>query len=520
MVFPTPSDALAQLASALRAAELSQEWSEINRWVTATEALELEDIGDPWTLEPDELFKSRALAGFSWPPPPPDSEEKFVDAVRALQFLDAWHAPIFPRPGAIYTSLAAHEEARDKLGGSNMLGGDSTGIIIPASAWNRDIDDLVDPHTEALKTLPLTAYDAQIRPSLLRQMLDYTAYMPTTLEVEDPNRPGRFTGRTVRLNYRFTADRPSTDRDLASPIRLGLAPLVEARADAQFNIAGDRYAITPVYPLKRLEIVLDQAFEQDVELLLFPEMSVAEANLGYLSSTILRLFREFGLKNRRTPSLRYVMAGITGPSTNGRYKNFVIVLDRFGREIMRQDKIHRWNLEVTHIERYDLTTDVNPPRELEENIDPADNITLLDLPDLGRVLHLICADSSFNTPADWMLAHCRTDWLHAPIMDQSTRVGTFSADSQWILKRAFRAACLGHNRVAVTNSVMLTCRANDANQAVPAKHAYIVNDVTVGLLLDAMGSDILFERVAVPIPCPTDMLRVIDWQPGWPAFPT
>src|SRR5690606_34474624 len=101
-----------------------------------------------------------------------------------------------------------------------------------------------------------------------------------------------------------------------------------------------------------------------------------------------------------------------------------LVLDGVGEEVMRQHKLFRWDLRADQIDRMGLYGELGfaaPPKhpfQLLENIEPATELMLLDLWDIGRVLNLICADIAFDLPQDWFLQQANLDWIYSPIMDQ------------------------------------------------------------------------------------------------------
>jgi hypothetical protein len=196
--------------------------------------------------------------------------------------------------------------------------------------------------------------------------------------------------------------------------------------------------------------------------------------------------------------------------------NYVIILDSTGQEICRQDKLFRWNLNKTQIERYGLDTDLNAKSaEIKENIVGGTEVVVLDLEDIGRVITLICADVNENAPGDWLLAHVRTDWLNAPIMDKST-CWTFDPKGihgPWVTRRAYRAACASQCKVVVSNSMTLTHRLNRTNTQLCKDQ--IFSQCGIGLLLDGGGAPVFFRQVTTPLRAFSPIVVAELWGDKW-----
>jgi len=60
----------------------------------------------------------------------------------------------------------------------------------------------------------------------------------------------------------------------------------------------------------------------------------------------------------------------------------------------------------------------------------------------------------------------------------------------------------------VTNSMAITCRANDVNRLNPATSGYVASDVTLGLLIDVMSDTLQYQRVATPVTGASDISMV------------
>lgn len=253
---------------------------------------------------------------------------------------------------------------------------------------------------------------------------------------------------------------------------------------------------------------------------MLPELSIDASQLAHLKETVRSQAKQYVLRTREPPCLRYVFCGV-GESPNdaaGAHDNFVVLLDVTGREIMRQRKIFRWDLSPEQVARYGLDHELGTDcrRGLKENIKAADEIVILDLPDIGRVLNLICADMDFNLPGDWLLDHFRIDWLYAPIMDKT--ISDLSRSNgrleTWICERAHRAALGGQSHVIVTNSMALTHKLNAANAKSTSGFPQF-SQCGIALLIDATGERLKYARVDVPLSSASPVLEFRDWGKGF-----
>ena len=313
-------------------------------------------------------------------------------------------------------------------------------------------------------------------------------------------------------------------RALEDALVVAVAPMAISEEDVIFEIpkTASSYGIKPDYPLRDLSITIKDAINKGVELLLLPEAVLNEKHTGRFSRLIRKYSKDYLLKNGEEPRLLYVFAGVSGsPKLNSdRHRNYVAIFDSLGVIVATQEKSFRWNLTQGQIVRFGIISDypwVTPP--LMENIDAAEEICVVDLDGFGRVLNFICADTSFNVPGDWLLTHLRTDWLHAPIMDQSVcwTFYTGGGIGPWITERAHRAACACHGRVLVTNSVSLSHRVNRANQAHGDPRTFAT--CGIGILIDGMKRELTFSHLLVDINQGSPIMELRVWGDGWGPFP-
>jgi hypothetical protein len=527
-----PSIALTQIAGALHTLECADDDGSVAEWLERTSDTLAGELGayavEEWTYEATAMMSLPAIRAVrAWPPEKPENEHEFYCLVKALQCLDRWHRPLSAQSDrTTYPMLEDHETVYNNLFRGRLLAEDERGGLIPAAALARGGKGSIErPDHALLVDDPMVEGPGMgSRPALLRHLLAETVYLPSQLAVENPDIPKSMEGRHVRMSY----VRPPQDLqtlpppDEAKPLRIGIAPLPQRAGDSRLEVmpCKSRYGVRPTYDTARLDEVLMMATEREVELLLFPEMSIAEEHLAHLSRAILNAARG---SPGDLPTLRYVFAGVWGArrSESSHCRNFMVVLSATGTEIFRQNKLHHWNLKEDDLTRYGFAQEFTGlATRLYEDIEPASEVFVADLEHLGRLVTLICADADFNTPGDWMITHLNVDWLHMPIMDHTTVVWGRNGKRTWISKRAQRAAYAGHSRVIVTNSVALTHRMNAENRRNGSSDRCF-SECGIGFLIDATTEDPTYSHIAIPMEeadGPT-ILRCVEWKCGWDRLP-
>lgn len=523
-----PSDTLAQLASAVHRLERSGERKAVEKWLKSALSGEAA-IGEEreWSLSPEELFAGPAFAGLAWPVSTPASESEFVRVARAVFALDRWHRPLVPSLSGPYPKLRAHEEAIDRLQFFDLFGECDDGIILPGRAWAHEhlkFDrEYASDLRAALKNNPLGGAVNQEAPTTVLPLLMFdTTYLPKVLQAQDQD--GVAGSRLVTVRYKRVLGGAGA-AFTAKGLIVAVAPLMEAKNDAEVCRVGRCYGVMPQYPVTRLQEVLNAAVAANVDILLLPETSVAADALPSLSAAIKEACRRHFEATSAPANLRYVFAGVSGPAAaaGGRAQNFVVILDSEGRELARQAKLFRWDLNGDQINRLGLFVDfkmrrrARPSTKMEENIAPADEVVLLDFDDLGRLLNFICADMFSNLPNDWFYQQCRLDWVHAPIFDQHIPpLPTWN----WINDRAYRAAMAGRARVMVSNSISLTCRLNEQNASAPKERSYpTLSECGVGLFIDGGLPAPKYGRLTATVAAPSPKVLMSIWNHKWSALP-
>lgn len=527
----SPSDALAGIAGALFAVECSRDIAneELERWLSeATDRL-MDDLPfdngvDEWTLDSADVL-ILAMRGMKWPISPLKTSEEFFLAVRAVQILDRWHLPLVPSDSPeLLPKRRGHVVVEDRMSADGLFGLSTEGIVIPASAWGRPARERTEwasPNSmiglEPPMPLPMAS-----RPMLLHELLSATAFLPSQLPIQNPQNDSS-SKRHIRLSYLAVTDNVLPTSIQENMEVIAIAPALEMEEDARIEISshGTRYCVRPTYSMERISSIIISALSTDVSTLFFPECAIDAHNVQWMQNEILSLTRSRWKSTGILPKLRYIFAGFSDCDNKSAKAagNFVAIFDSMGREIVRQSKLFPWNLSQSQIERLGFNVDFDVRSDtLYENIELGDELIVCDLPYAGRVINLICADVNEDAPGDWLLAHLRADWLHAPIFDKSA-CWTFDQkgiDGPWISRRARRAALLAATRVVVTNSMSLTNRLNRWN--LRRGDTRIYSDCGIGLLLDSTDEITVIKQVLVPLDHPSPVVAVEVWRDGWPPL--
>lgn len=181
----------------------------------------------------------------------------------------------------------------------------------------------------------------------------------------------------------------------------------------------------------RLARVLEQAYDDDVHLLLMPELMVDEAALGFVSEWLCA-------NNLYDPRIRLVLAGTRHVDASaGQFANQATVLGLDGSVLWRQDKAARFRLPSADFQ--------TPFNECEGPglFEPTQLARVLTLQDsvLGRVLVSVCID----------LLEDRH------VLDLGVDLHLVPALSAGLTRFADRARALGGHRGAATLVINADC---------------------------------------------------------------
>lgn len=329
-----------------------------------------------------------------------------------------------------------------------------------------------------------------------------------TIEAEREGDPERH----IAVEYRRIAAVSDQDpSDPAWPPVIGIVPLAEAEDDLairQFRRDGeDWYDPAPRALGRRAADAIAGLAQQGATFVLFPEVSVHPESLAAIQQA-LRAQAVDG-------PIRYALLGVKEAA--GRPRNRAILLDRCGRVVGEQTKLHCWDLDSDQCRSYDLR-DRND-RLLDcarEDIETGDRFTLFELPDLGRLAVAICEDLGRTEPSAWIASGMMVDWLVTPVMDSGLTT------ERWQAKEGGASSRTGYCRVIVANSMALSHRFNRYCRA-NGEEDKVIEACGVALLFQPRASQASAPRIAcltLPLSDPAPGHACARWTPAdWPALP-
>ncbi len=120
--------------------------------------------------------------------------------------------------------------------------------------------------------------------------------------------------------------------------------------------------------------------------------------------------------------LRLVVLGTRFEARDSMSKpqNQAILFNHQGRELGRQNKLHRWNLNWEQRNKFGISAaNLEAAEMLHEFITPGEEVTIFEIAHLGRALVLICEDLDRDKPGRWLQSNLLLDWVFVPILDAS-----------------------------------------------------------------------------------------------------
>lgn len=347
---------------------------------------------------------------------------------------------------------------------------------------------------------------------LFARYLRHVTYIPSLLDCDDPN-VLRSPGNPITVGYHLWNSSSLQARPMPDNPKVAVAPLAERGCDVSFvpSTCRTKYALQLAYDETRFANALALALEQGVHILLVPEMALPEGDPADFGDRMRNLFLEvnaayFG-RTGKVGELRLVMAGVLGGiREDGYHRNYVVAFDGSGEQPdIEQLKLAHWNLTRREQDQFAITHHQRgqPPLAdpIGENSLPAESLTVLEIPGVGRTATLICADMSQDNPGDWLSLNAVLDWLYAPIMDKSTCWDVsdqLKKKRPWIVRRTYRTARLTRTLVITTNSIALTRWTNEAFRL--GQSTWPVYDKAgIGLALDGRRCPPTYSHLSVPI---------------------
>jgi hypothetical protein len=511
-------------------------WANVNyAWeLRKVERLLLENrefIADPERYPAEDLL---AEINRKWPGGMVISIESIDDIaklVALMQLLDAWHRPIFAAARSLGDGnpqmLKAHSDALELLDLEGRLNRDfANGSLVPRTNLKLQTRDVVEDRD--LSKL--------VAEGLFSSFLEYTLYLPPDLMADHQDdldsRGGR--RKTLRLATIPVRSASALATDPPEIWRMGIAPMAEAGSDVSFvpSACGNFYGLRLHYPVGRIRSVIEKAMLEDVHILLMPEMTLREEDISFTANAIVDARAAFATAhNGRLPVFRYLLAGIlsTPMAPDDEHQNYVMLFDSDGIawNDVRQTKMSHWNLNQADLGMFGIPH-FHPGAAFAdpviEHSAPADTVVIMELPDFGRILTFICADSNHDHPGDWLMRNAQLDWVHAPIMDKSIcwqNSRSVGHNPPWIVRRAHRSAQISRTLVTATNSGALTHWVNGAIErlhSLPTPPAFIFPrfaECGIGLAIDGSKRQLPTQHLTAKWP-DQDIVKIFDLDgSGW-----
>ena len=438
-------------------------------------------------------------------------EKELIDLLSAIQLLDAWHrAIIYDLSGEQWPVLQkAHLDAQSRLLADGAFNSDtSQGKLVPryGQDWRLCPEEWI--LSEIAKDFD-EGFDDSAHLDL-RAYLSFTSVLPNIIEASSPD-DGKGPPRSVDLEYiaSFPAVAPPAPQ---ARHKILVAPALHAEAEVAISVHQERYFVQPVDLCDRMDALAKEAFAAEGTVLFLPEMTLSSGSLTALQAALRKRHGEWSAQVGGQPRLIYAIVGVAEPHGDDT-RNYVAVLTGTGELITEQDKLSRWDLDSEAQQWLGLghVADV-----LEEAIEPSASVKLLELPGLGRLLILICADMNIGEPGNFLYVNGAIDWVYAPIMDRTWRLKRDGKEEDWIVERARRAAIATKGNVVVSNSLPLTLICNRTNDEhglsyPPATHCQ------VGLLLDGRDDRLMSKSLSSELASPAPIISG-DWFDGWEEF--
>ncbi|NUB12491.1 hypothetical protein GAY28_07085 [Azospirillum brasilense] len=246
-------------------------------------------------------------------------------------------------------------------------------------------------------------------------------------------------------------------------------------------------------------------------LIVFPEVTADPATLGSIQTAVRRQAVD--------GPIRYVLVGVRQDGEgDAKPRSTAVLLDRTGAEIFRQTKLHCWDLDADQCRSYDVRgPDGRPLDAAKEFIAPGDGVTIVELPNMGRLAVMICEDLGREQPAAWLCRAKLLDWIVTPVMDAGLTEGRWQAQAGDGSSRA------GSCRVVVANSMAVSHRFNRVCDA-GGEEDKRITDCGVALFFQPRADPAQCSRIrrlSLPIDAPDPGYVAARWEPQtWPELKT
>jgi predicted amidohydrolase len=268
----------------------------------------------------------------------------------------------------------------------------------------------------------------------------------STFSESDPSKT-----RNVRPRFKTFDSIELRNFPAGAELTVGFAPVAQEQNEIEircFERDGRHwYDVCPADLSTRASAVIKDLCDRGSHVIVLPESTMHPEALKAVAKAI----SEHGPGSQ----LCFVIAGTTKRENGaGRPYNEAVIFNHRGRELGRQAKLHRWDLDRDLRSKLDLqVSGLDDSRLLFEFIEPGDEITIFDANEFGRFVVMICEDLGRHEPGTWLRHWGMLDWLFTPILDRSI------SEHRWMDDSGGKAAAEGHCRIVVANSLPLTRRA-------------------------------------------------------------
>ncbi len=292
--------------------------------------------------------------------------------------------------------------------------------------------------------------------------------------------------------------------------KLGIAPIAEDADDLTFTASSrsgrgylDARPTNPDALGQRMAEAVAHLLDRGVGVVALPELVSSGSAIATLQKR---------LRSRPSSGHTPILVCGSGLSTDpcpstGRFFNEATVLTGRGKVLFKQQKIHPFNMAPRRMEQCRVASDpLHPGKPHMEDIAAATVLTVCDLPDLGRIIVMICEDFEQAQPTGVLAFSTRPDWIFAPVLDVSLDLG------RWGHQRCIEIGRRTLSRIVVTSSATLSVRREGKKELVETP----ADKVGIGILYDGHAG----RRVKRLIPDLTSarpQTVYVDWDSSnWP----
>ncbi|TWA63418.1 putative amidohydrolase [Azospirillum brasilense] len=422
--------------------------------------------------------------------------------VLAAQAIDQWFAPLASRYLPRRALSEGHLRARQRYKRNGRLNSDVANgqLILRPGLFDRSVNIReVTPLRESFDV-------ADLFQTLL--------LLPPTLAAECPH--GEDGERSVALAFHRVAevaDQCPSDPDW-TPV-VGVVPLALAEDDLALGTfskdGADWYAAVPGALGARAAAAIDALAAEGATIIVFPEVTADPATLGAIQAAVRRQAVD--------GPIRYVLVGVRQDGEEGgKARSTAVLLDRTGTEIFRQTKLHCWDLDAAQCRSYDVRgPDGRVLDAAKEFIAPGDGVTIVELPNMGRLAVMICEDLGRERPAAWLCRAKLLDWIITPVMDAGL------TEERWQAQAGDESSRAGSCRVVVANSMAFSHRFNRVCDA-DGEGDKRITDCGVALFFQPRADPAQpsrIRRLSLPIDAPEPGCVAARWEPQrWPELNT